>query len=133
MAQGTFRLSQATFTGSNGIYCPQSVLDCWNVPPKPTEDEEGNPLEVLPYTYEDAEAAANLGSAPSFPVVHEEGEAPERTAEGATHQLVPVNNVTIDVFNDCITLAQAEGVPSNHVYLPIDLTRNYLATGELPS
>ena len=96
-------------------------------------DEEGQTrLRWTPYTFKEARDAARLGSAPYFPIAHVDGEVPERTTEGLTHWVVPVNNVTIEVFNDCVNLAEAGGVPPwsrLHAYQPTpQLLRNWRTT-----
>jgi hypothetical protein len=135
MAQGIFRLTDATFNGTNAnvfVPAPQAILDCWNVPPKPTEDDEGNPLPTpTPYTFREAHDAASLGSAPYFPIVHEDGEIPLRQEEGVTHWIIPVNNVDMHVFDVAIQLAEQTGTPRCHIYMPINCARTYFNTGEL--
>jgi hypothetical protein len=130
MANSFFRLSDNAF---NNFPCPAAVLRKWNVPAKPTEDEEGNALEVTPYLIREALDAASLGSAPYFPIVHLDGFVPERIEEGATHWIVPLNNVGGIIDSAVMPVAQAEGTPYSEVKLAHDECKHYLATGELPS
>jgi len=135
MASSFFRLTDNAF---NNFPCPQAVLRKWNVPPKPTEDEEGNPLVVTPHTIREALDAATLGSAPYFPIMHVDGEIPLRSAgeDGIfeeTHWIISLNNVGGIIDSAVMPVAQAEGVAYSEVKLAHDECKHYLATGELPS
>jgi len=132
MAQTFFRLTDNAF---NNFECPASVLKKWNVPPKPTEDEEGNPLEVTPYTIREAHDAASLGSAPYFHIQHFKTVPPKRevAVTSATHWIIPLNNVGGIIDMAVMPVAEAEGAPYSEVKLSTDEIQEYLKTGKLPS
>lgn len=132
MAQTFFRLSDNAF---NNFPCPAAVLKKWNVPNKLTEDEEGNPLEVTPYTIREAVDAAALGSAPYFSIQHFKTVPPKRgvSVNSITHWILPLNNVGGIIDMAVMPISQAENIPYSEVKLSTDEIQEYLKTGKLPT
>jgi len=128
MAVNYLIVSDTTY---KNVVLPDSVVQEFGLPIT-QEDEETGEVTPRTWTLEQCDAHGNpAGNA--FPVQEDENGVPSREFEGEpTDWLFPLGSTGRNLIEFIDALAAAKPVDSNHVFLSIKQTHEYLADGSLP-